>query len=466
MRALDQHPPMYSDFDVSEAPMALSSFPTVPGAWPVFGHLSHLHTSPLSFLRGLSQHGPVAVVRFANRPVLAVTQPQLVRRLLTGDQHRTEKGGSVFDVMAETLGPDSLVTCPAAVHAQQRPLMQPAFSQESLSRYASVMRDAAVKVTGSWRPGQTVQMETAAHRIAALAVSRTLVSAPGAAQAAAVLAKALPDISRAMYWRSLAPGDWFAKLPVRVNRRYERQMAIARSAIDRVAVHYRSAGIDHEDVLSMVIAMCEGEPDPHQAVYNQTLTMLFGGIETTAAALTWTLRLIDQHQKVVARLQTELDEVLDGELPTHEDISRLTYTQQVITESLRLFPPAWVGTRMTTSPLEWEEEGISIPAGTELLFSPYALHRDAETFPRPDHFDPDRWAADRAGAAQRQGFFAFSAGRRKCIGDTFAMNEVTLALAIILSRWRLDHQSNNPSDQPIPRLILGPPATPVVVQPR
>ncbi|MEU5239755.1 cytochrome P450 [Streptomyces lydicus] len=444
--------------------MTLSSFPAVPGAWPMFGHLPHLSRCPLSFLRGLSQHGPLAVVRFANREVLAVTQPQLVRRLLTRDQHHTEKGGVILGAMAKTLGEDSLVTCPAAVHAQQRPLMQPAFSPERLKVYAAVMRDAVVEVTGSWRPGQTIQVEEEAHRIAALAVSRTLVAAPGAAQAAAVLARALPDISRGMYWRSLVPGEWFTKLPVGVSRRYERQMARARSQIERLAVHYRSAGIDYKDVLSMVIEMCEKERDPHQFVYNQALTFLFGGVETTAAALTWTLRLVDQHQDVAARLRSELDEVLDGRLPTHADIDRLVYTQQVITESLRLFPPAWVGTRMTTKALNWKEGFI--PAGTELLFSPYALHRDGEVFPHPDRFDPDRWAADTVGARQREGFFAFSAGRRKCIGDTYAMHETTLTLAIILSRWQLDHQSNDPADQPTPRLILGPPTTPVVVRPR
>ncbi|MGW8398720.1 cytochrome P450 [Streptomyces lydicus] len=440
------------------------SFPTAPGAWPVLGHLPHMARSPLAFLRGLSQHGPLIVVRLMNRRVLAVTQPQLGRRLLTRDQQHTEKGGPVLEVMADTLGKDSLVTCPAAVHAQQRPLMQPAFSPARLKEYTTVVRDAVVEVTGSWRPGQTIRVEAEAYQIAALAVSRTLVAAPGATQAAAVLAKALPDISRGMYSRSLVPGEWFAKLPLGVNRRYERQMGIARSQINRVAVHYRSAGIDYEDVLSMVIAMSEKEPDPHQFVYNQALTFLFGGVETTAAALTWTLRLIDQHQDIAARLHSELDEVLDGRLPTHEDIGRLTYTQQVITEALRVFPPAWVGTRKVTKSLQWEEG--TIPAGTELLFSPYALHRDPAAFPEPELFDPDRWAPGRVGAAQREGFFAFSAGRRKCIGDVFATNEMTIALAIILTRWQLKHQSNSPAARPTSRFILGPPATPVTVEPR
>ncbi|MFI1621862.1 cytochrome P450 [Streptomyces lydicus] len=443
---------------MSDAPLP---FRTAPGAVPLFGHLFQLARAPLPFVRQLRRHGPVVRLRLAHRQALAITSPRLVRRILVDDARLFDKGGSVADSMEKTLG-NSLVTCPADEHPRQRELMNPGFHPSRMPRYSEAMLGAAVEVVESWAPGRTLHLEHEAHRLAALAVSRSLVAAPAAASAAAVLAEGLPDISRGMYWRGLLPGKAFASLPLPVNRRYERQMARTRQAMDLVTAQYRNSGEDYGDVLSKVAPACEHAPDPHQAIHDQVLTLLFGAVETTAAALVWTLRLIDQHQ-LTTLLRDELRNVLGDRLPTHEDVPQLDYLQRVITESLRLHPPAWLGTRVATEPVPWPEG--TIPAGTDVTFSPYALHRDPEVFEDPDVFHPDRWKRENVTPEQRQFHFAFGAGKRKCIGDTFAMNELALALAVILSRWKIQHHPSR-GVQPTPRFILAPPPTPVTLQPR
>ncbi|MEU9125129.1 cytochrome P450 [Streptomyces sp. NPDC048506] len=434
-------------------------FPTAPGAMPLLGHLSQLVRAPLPFVRQLRLHGPVVRLRLAHRDVLAVTAPRLVRQILVDDQRRFDKGGPIADSMKATLG-TNLVTCPADDHARQRALVNPGFHPSRMPAYSEAMRVAAVEVTDSWTPGQTLHLEHEAHRLAALAASRSLVSAPTAESAAAVLAEALPDISRGMYWRGMF-GKAFSKLPLAVNRRHERQMARTRKAMDLVTAQYRN-GQDHGDVLSRIAPACELEANPHQAIHDQVLTLLFGAVETTAAALVWILRLVSEHQ-ITPRIHTELHEVLGSRPPCHEDIPQLAYTQRIITEALRLHPPAWLGTRKTTAPVSWPEG--TIPPGTDVIFSPYALHRDPTVFADPDEFRPDRWTPENATSEQLRLHLAFGAGTRKCIGDTFAMNELTLALAVILSRWQLHHHPSS-ATQPTPRFILAPPPTPVTVQPR
>lgn len=438
--------------------------PEAPEARPVLGHLPQMAHAPLPFLRKIHALGPPLIrLRFGPRDVLAITSPQLVHRVLVDNAASFAKGGPIADAMARLLG-NSLVTCPESDHPRQRRLMNPAFGHRRMPDYAAKIRVVACEVADSWQPGQTFRLEHEAHRLASLAVSRSLVAAPAAADAARVLIEALPDLSRGMYWHSLLPGPFFARLPLPVNRRYGQQMGRTREAVDRVVAQYRTSGEDYEDVLSKVIPACAEEADPQQAVFDQVLTILFGGVETTAASLAWTLRLLHQHPDVADQLHAEL-KVLDGRPPSHEDLDRLPYTRAVVLESIRLHPPAWLGTRVATDTVRWEEG--TIPAGTSVAFSPYALHRSpVGGFADPDVFDPLRWCGgERAREGQNRAFVAFGAGSRKCIGDTFAINELMIAVAVILSRWDLDHHWD-PAVEPTPRFIMSPPPTPVTVKPR
>jgi cytochrome P450 len=168
---------------------------------------------------------------------------------------------------------------------------------------------------------------------------------------------------------------------------------------------------------------------------DEVLTFLLAGHETTAVSLSWTWYLLSQHPEVQERLRQELSQVLAGRTPRLEDLPRLPYTEKVVKESMRLFPPAWSLARTVAK--EIELAGYRLPVGSNVVMSPWILHRDPRFFEQPEQFNPDRWTADAAQHLPRFAYFPFGGGPRLCIGASFAMMEANLLLAAIAQRFQL-----------------------------
>ncbi|MFF7888151.1 cytochrome P450 [Streptomyces sp. NPDC020794] len=434
--------------------------PLAPGSLPLLGHLPALAHDPLGFFARLPDHGPLVRIRLGARQAYVVNRPDLVRRLLTAEQTAFDKGGPFYD-KARLVGGNGLATCPAADHARQRPALQPAFHPSRFTRYAETMSECAARMCDSWEPGRLVSLTDEVGELASLVISRTLFAAPEGQAAATQVAQAFPVIARAMFWRMLIPGERFARLPLPVNRRFSEQMTLMRQAVDDLITHYRHTGEDHGDLFSMIISGFGDDPDPATAIRDQVFSLLVAGMETSVSSVVGMLRLLDAHPAEREKVVNELDDVLHGRPPTREDVPRLPLMHNALTETLRLYPPGWIFSRITTRPVDWDEGHLAV--GSDVFISPYALHRTPEIFPRPDSFDPDRWKADRAGPAQREGFFGFGAGRRKCIGDTFGMTFAVISVATILNRWHLHHQPGRSGY--VPRFALNPPPTLVIPQP-
>jgi cytochrome P450 len=168
---------------------------------------------------------------------------------------------------------------------------------------------------------------------------------------------------------------------------------------------------------------------------DQVLTLFLAGYETVANALTWTWLLLGQNPDAEGRLHSELDAVLAGRLPNLEDMPRLEYTAMVLSESMRLYPPAWA---MGREVLEDVSIGpYHLRKGTMVFFSQYIIHRDPRWFPDPETFRPERFTPEAKAARPRFAYFPFGGGGRQCIGESFAWMEATLALATMAQGWRL-----------------------------
>ena len=171
-------------------------------------------------------------------------------------------------------------------------------------------------------------------------------------------------------------------------------------------------------------------------VRDEVMTVLLAGHETTAATLSWTWYLLDRHPDVAERLRSEILGALGDRDPTVEDLPQLEGARRVIEEAMRLFPPAWIITRVAKE--EDEIGGYRVAPGTVVTLSPYLTHHSKEVWPEPERFDPDRFTAERSAARPRFAYFPFAGGPRQCIGSEFALTETTLVVATILRRYRLE----------------------------
>jgi cytochrome P450 len=213
------------------------------------------------------------------------------------------------------------------------------------------------------------------------------------------------------------------------------------------------------DLLSMLIAARDDEAGQSvsklsaKELRDQVLTIFLAGFETVANALAWTWLLLGQNPAAQTKLHAELDTVLQGRLPTLEDVPHLPYTEMVLAESMRLYPPAWAMGRQATEDVEIGP--YKLPKGTYVFFSQYIVQRDPKYFPDPFAFQPERFTAEAKAARPKFAYFPFGGGGRQCIGESFAWMEATLVLATVAQRWRLEVIQDHPIELQ-PKITLRP----------
>ncbi|MCM1965123.1 cytochrome P450 [Streptomyces sp. G1] len=407
--------------------------PHAPGAWPLVGHVPSLIRNPLRFVTSLAAHGDVVRLRLGPLPVYALTHPALVHQVLVEDA-RDYARGRIFEKAGPFLG-EGLLASSGTEHRRQRRLLQPAFHRDRISASIPVLRQAAERTSASWRPGQTVAVDRAMNELSLTMLTKTLFTADAGARAAAQIERALPVLATGLITRTLMP-EWWTKLPTPANRRFDRSVHDMGTAIDEAVRAYRAQGRDHGDVLSMLLSARDqdGEALTDHQIRDQLVGFGLAGVETTGASLAWLFHELGRHPEIEQRLHTELDTALGDRPPRYEDLPALQYTGRVITETLRLHA-LWMVMRRTRTSVQLAD--TTLPAGAEILYSAYALHRDPRFFPDPERFDPDRWLPERARRIPKGAFIPFSAGAHKCIGDSLAFTEMTIALAVICRRWRL-----------------------------
>ncbi|MFE9751108.1 cytochrome P450 [Saccharothrix saharensis] len=406
-----------------------------PGALPVIGHAWPMMRDPLRFMGSLSGLGDLVEVRLGPVRAYVPCHPDLVWQVLTDDRV-FDKGGPFFDRVRATVG-NGVGSCPHAEHRRQRRLIQPAFHRARLERYAAVMEEESSALTSGWRHGQVVDVYPALFGAALRTVLRCLFTTRADDGAVDRMRGSVETLLHQITARMFVPAV-VQRLPVPVNRRFDRALADLRRDIDTMVEDYRRGDGDRGDLLSSLLAARDedgcGRLDDGE-VGDQVLTMLVAGSDSVAATVSWALHLLDRHPDAARRLRTEVDEVLGGGPARAADLPRLPRTGRVVTEALRLYPPGWLFTRITTE--EVELGGHRLPVGTTVAFCPPVVHLRAGVHDRPHVFDPDRWLPERARELHRGAFVTFGGGARKCAGETFGLAESSLLLATLVSRWRL-----------------------------
>jgi cytochrome P450 len=392
---------------------------------------------PLAFFTNLARtYGDVVAYRMGGEQVFFVNDPQIIKDILVTNARHFMKGRGLQ--RTKPLLGEGLLTSEGAVHLRQRRLMQPAFHRDRIAGYGKVMVEYAEQLSRrGWTDGATIDAAREMNRLTLSVVGKTLFDADVESQAAEV-GEALTGVLESFWTMMLPFAHVIERLPLPQMRRARRSRAKLDAMIYRMIAERRASGRDHGDLLSMLLN-AQDEDDggvmTDRQVRDEAMTIFLAGHETTANALTWTWYLLSGAPDVEAKLHEEIDRALQGRLPAIEDLRSLPYTERVVTEAMRLFPPAWIIGRRATADVPIAS--YVAPAGSICVMSQWVMHRDARYYTDPERFDPDRWTPEFRAALPKFAYFPFGGGPRQCIGESFAWMELILIVATIAQRWRL-----------------------------
>ena len=320
---------------------------------------------------------------------------------------------------------------------RQRRLIQPAFHQRQLETYAARMVEAIGRASSTWRTGEvrTVHEEMMAvtMTIVAEALFGTDLSA-SASEMGRTISDLMEQFSRMLGLAArFQPPAW---VPTPANRRLRASARKVDDVILGVIQKRRQGGATTDDLLSLLVRARDedGGSMTDAQVRDEAMTLFLAGHETTALALTYALYLLALDPARQQRLADELARALGGRPPTLADLERLPYTEAVVLEAMRLYPPAWGMGRQAMT--EVEIGGWRYPKGAEFVISPWVVHRDGRGFEDPEAFRPERWENNLARRLPRFAYFPFGGGPRVCIGSRFALMEAKLVLAVAVQRFR------------------------------
>nr|CEL21847.1 cytochrome P450 [Kibdelosporangium sp. MJ126-NF4]CTQ92626.1 cytochrome P450 [Kibdelosporangium sp. MJ126-NF4] len=407
-----------------------------PGRWPVLGHTPAMVRRRFGFTADLPKHGDVVKIYLGTMPTYFVTSPELTYQVLVTDGPKFRKG-AMFDKFRPYVG-NGLLLSEGAFHLRQRRLIQPAFHHERISRYAGMMIGAVNDLLETWQADRIRQVDQDMQALAVTIVGKTLFSTELGESVIAEARRSIFTIIKQGMIRALSPA-FVERLPIAANREFDRAVVRMKAVVLDVIADWRRTGTDHGDLLSTLLMAHDasgefGETMSDEQVYDEVLSMLTAGIETTALALAWLFHEIAANPDVERRLCAEIDSVLGGRPLAVADIPKLIYTHQVVNEVLRMYP-VWILMRRATAPVELGP--VRISPGSEVTISPHMLHFDSRFHDDPARFDPDRWTPERAASVPRGAFIPFGAGVRQCMGNSFATTEIVIAAVSVLAGWRL-----------------------------
>lgn len=436
--------------------MALAEKLVAPGPKQIFPiiNLLSLRRNRLGFLSQLARdYGDLVYFQLGPQPVFLLNHPDYIRDVLV-THHKNFMKGEGLQRAKRLLG-EGLLTSEGEVHLRQRRMMQPAFHRQRIAAYAARMVEYTERASQRWQNGATVDVAREMMRLTLAIAGKTLFDADVEGEADEI-GNALSDAMAQFNNLMLPFAQLLERLPLPSMRKFQQARERLDATIYRMIEERRRSGegqlAERGDLLSLLIAARDEEGDgtgmTDEQLRDEAMTIFLAGHETTANALTWTWYLLSQHPAVEAELQAEVDAVLNGRLPTAEDYPRLPYTEMVLAEAMRLYPPAWIIGRRALN--DYRINGYHVPARSILLMSQFITHHDARWFPEPGRFDPLRWTPEAKEARPKFSYYPFGGGNRVCIGESFAWMEGVLVLATLAQAWRLRLVAGHPVElQPI-----------------
>jgi cytochrome P450 len=428
--------------------------PPGPKGLPILGSLLEFRRDLLGYyLEWARDYGDAVSLNLAGWQIVMLNNPDYAEYVLVRNHRNFIKFPRFFRHVDAIFG-QGLLTSEGEFWHRQRRLAAPAFHAQRVAGYGDTMVHHTQRMLAGWRPGDVREVHTEMMEVTLRIAAKTLFDAEVNADVAE-LGQAFDALAHEIAKRVRRPWRIPDAIPTPGNIRYLRGVRRVDQLVNAIISERQRDNGDRGDLLSMLMLARddEGKAMTQRQLRDEVITLLLAGHETTALALSWTWYLLAQHPQADAKLAAELRDVLGGRAPTASDLPRLRYIEQVVTEAMRIYPPAWTIGREALA--DCEIGGYHIPAGTTVIISPWVSHRNPRYFADPVAFRPERWDNGFADTLPRFAYIPFGGGPRICIGNRFAMMETILVLATVAQRFHLELQDDRPV-VPLPSITLRP----------
>jgi cytochrome P450 len=434
-------------------PNSYKTPPAPPTGW-IGGNLLDYRRDALGFLTSNARNqGDFVRFKFLDFDLYQVNHPDDIQIVLTKRASSFHKSVIYKKTLHGFLGNGVLIS-DGDFWKRQRRLMQPAFHTSRIASYADVMVEYTARMIDGWHDGQTRNIADDMMRLTLYVVAKTLFDADvrndsgRVGEALDVLLHAVIDASKTL----IRLPEWIPT-PKRARAKWSKETL--HGVIGSIISERRQTEEDKGDLLSMLMLARDedGTGMSDAQVLSEALTIFLAGHETTANTLTWTWYLLSQHPDIEAQLHEEVDRVLAGGAPTLEKLGELTFTEQIIKESMRLYPPVWSFGRMAIEDVPVND--YVLPKNRTVVVAPWVVHRDARWYDEPAQFKPERWTPEFEKDLHKYAYLPFGGGPRICIGNNFAMMEAKIILASMAQNYRL-HLKKGHRVEPEPLITLRP----------
>lgn len=413
-----------------------SKLPPGPKTYNPLGYLASFRRDSIGFLKKIAgEYGDIVHFKIGPIRIVLVNHPEFIKEVLTV-QHSNFVKGRPLEMAKKLLG-EGLLTSEGEFHKRHSRIIQPAFHRKMIETYAPAMMECIGRLMSDWKDDMQVDMEKEMTRVTMAISGKTMFNAD--------LDDEIAEISQALntamglFDRIRLPfSEWLFQFPLPANVRFKKAKARLDQTIYKLIDERRRHPVDNGDLLSLLLRAQVQETESGRMsdlqVRDEALTLFLTAFDPSSTALTWTWYLLSQNPGVEAELHKEVDEVLNGRLPTLEDIPRLKFTKMVFGESMRLYPPSYIIPRQAIE--DFRLGPYLVPGGTIVLMSPYLIHHDVRFHSDPETFNPHAWDTHAQDHHHKYEYFPFGGGPRSCIGEHFAWMQAVLVIATIAQSWQ------------------------------
>lgn len=399
------------------------------------GHLGAFAADTIGFVQNIARYGDFVRVRYVHKWASFLFHPDLVQDFLIKKAKFFDKAG-LLKQTAKGIVEDSIFFADGEQWKKQHKLMMPAFHAMRIGAYADTMVDFTSRTMAGWQIGSQVDVDMDKEMMALTMriITKTMFDMELDFDVEEI-GQHTEDLFVVLGERLEQPIVAPAWIPTPQNRRVAKVRAIMKSLMGRVTRKWREKGEDTGDLLSMLMLARydDGSTMDDETLFRELITIFGAGHETTAHTLAYTFYALAKNPEIKAKAHAEIDQVLQGKLPTLETVNQLTYLNMVIKESMRLYPVAQATLREANQDLEIC--GVPVKKGETVSAPFWAVHHDPRWYPNPKTFDPERFSPENEKNIPKYAYIPFGGGPRVCIGNQFALLEVRLVLATILQRF-------------------------------